>query len=80
MRDTPPLKNTKTKHTSKMKTITLYGFSNANASDEPAWFYSREAAERFNAACGGNLGEIETTNDAEQGDIMDTVDKQWTKE
>ena len=63
-----------------MQTKTYYGFSVANRGEQPAWFNSREAAERFNAACGGHLGEIETTNEPDAGDVMDTTETPWTCE
>jgi len=66
--------------TSNNMTTTFYGFSISNASHEPAWFHSREAAARFNEACGGELGEIETTNAANPSDVLDTLETPWTKE
>ena len=59
-------------------TTTHYGFKTANRGEQSAWFHSAEAAARFNAACGGELGEIETTTEAEPADIMDTPEKPWT--
>lgn len=59
---------------------TYYGFRAANSSEDPAWFHTRAAAERFNAACGGELGDIETTTEPDAADIMDTEDTPWTAE
>lgn len=65
-----------------MKTITTtyYGFSSANNSEEPAWFYTADAALRFANQCGFTTGgdhqpltidDIETTADADPDDIID---------
>ena len=55
---------------------TYYGFARANRAEEPAWFHTRAAAERFSIAC-GDLGEIETTDKANPGDILDTPEEGW---
>lgn len=57
---------------------TMYGFSRANSGEEAAWFHTLEAAERFNAACGGILGDVETTDSARPADVMDTPETPWT--
>ena len=61
--------------------MTLYGFKSANASDEPAWFHSQEAAVRFADACGWEGVKIETANseDVSASDIMDTPESPWSK-
>jgi len=61
--------------------MTLHGFSTANASDEPAWFHSEDAASRFAAACGWEDAQIETadSNEVSAGDIMDTPEQPWSK-
>lgn len=59
-------------------TTIYYGFSSAKTSDEPAWFHSEEAAERFALACGWDDYEIETTDEADEADIMDTPETPWT--
>lgn len=56
---------------------TYYGFNIANHSEEPAWFHTREAAARFNAACGGELGDIQTTQSPVPGDVMDSAQTPW---
>lgn len=53
---------------------TYYGFPNANTSDEPAWFCTAEAAQRFADACGWENASIETCEEAESSEIMDTPD------
>ena len=62
------------------KSNTYYGFSAANNSEEPAWFYTAAAALRFANQCGFTTGEdqraltiedIETTEDPDPDDIMD---------
>lgn len=58
---------------------TYFGFSQANASDEPAWFHTQEAAERFALACGWKGATIETTDDADPADIMDTPETPWAQ-
>jgi hypothetical protein len=66
---------------------TYYGFSTANNAEQPAWFHTAEAALRFANACGFTTGEdqrpltlddIETTNNAEAADIMDTATAPWS--
>jgi hypothetical protein len=61
--------------------VTLYGFYSANTSNEPAWFHSFEAAQRFAASCGWGDAKIETTDSdsADSADVMDTPEKPWTK-
>lgn len=57
---------------------TYYGFKKANRDEQSAWFNTAEAASRFNVACGGDLGNVETTTDASKEDIMDTPETAWT--
>jgi hypothetical protein len=66
-----------------------YGFSTANSAEQPAWFYTAEAALRFATACGFTTGEeqrpltiddIETTSDVDAADIMDTATCPWSAE
>ena len=59
----------------------LYGFSCSNAYDEPAWFHTEEAAERFAAACHFEDMEIEVidSEDADPKDIIDTATNPWFK-
>lgn len=54
-----------------------FGFSNANKSDEPAWFCSEAAAQRFAEACGWNEVEIETNDNPATDDIMDSPERPW---
>lgn len=54
-----------------------YGFTSANRGEEPAWFHTQAAAERFNAACGGQLGPVQTTDTAAPEDILDTIEIPW---
>lgn len=54
-----------------------YGFKIANREEQPAWFHTRQAAERFNAACGGGMGLVETAIDVNPADVMDTPGKPW---
>jgi hypothetical protein len=62
---------------------TYYGFHIANSADEPAWFHTYEAAERFAQAC-GFLDDTPETSEAGEfinpKDILDTPEKPWTKE
>lgn len=59
--------------------MTYYGFTSATYDDQPAWFHTPEAAERFARICWGASWKIETTNDAAAGDVMDTPEKPWEK-
>ena len=56
---------------------THYGFSISNSAEQQAWFHTRAAAEQFNSACGGELGEVETTDTADQPNVMDTIENPW---
>lgn len=62
--------------------MTLYGFTDANTSEEPAWFHTEDAAARFAKACGWNESEIETaeSEDVAADDIMDTPEAPWFPE
>lgn len=62
-----------------MKTGTFYGFSIANREEQPAWFYHEQSAVNFGAACGFTDNPVETTDEAEESDILDTPDTIWTK-
>jgi hypothetical protein len=64
----------------KHSSTTYYGFSSASSSEEPAWFYTADAALRFANECGWRTGEdqqpltiddVETTDDPDPDDIMD---------
>lgn len=57
-----------------------FGFSLANTAYEPAWFHTREAAQRFAQACGWGGVQIETCHNPEPNDVLDTADKPWTAE
>jgi hypothetical protein len=57
---------------------TYHGFRTANRGEQSAWFHTPEAAARFNAACGGVLGDVEATTDADPSDVMDTPETPWT--
>lgn len=60
----------------------LFGFSAANTSDQPAWFYSEDAAQRFADACGFNAAQIESawSDDVNSTDIMDSAAAPWSVE
>lgn len=50
----------------------VYGWSEANSSQEPAWFLTRERADEFDRDCGSILGESET-RDADAISIADIL-------
>jgi hypothetical protein len=59
---------------------TYYGFIVSNRDEQPAWFCSLAAADRFNDACGGELGVVKTTKNPAPADVLDTLDSPWGRD
>ncbi len=51
---------------------TVYGYTSANAYEEPAWFLSSARAAEFDQGCGGTFGahEEKSADDVDLADIL----------